>query len=776
MKLTKNRYRREWLLVCLFVITTTVLLSIFQLNPRLNAGIYDLGIRLTQDRAASEEIVIIAIDDKSLTKIGAWPWLRSTHARLLDSLQQAKTVAFDISFIGTVPERATENTILATAIEKHQRVVLANFLSGPQKTEINNPEPEFVKAAHGLGFINIPIENDGLVRYAYLQHPQYEDRAKHLSIAMLEAAGEHELAKQAIKFAGNEKLGIPFAGPSNHFQILSYVDVLEERVPSDFFTDKYIFVGAWGTGLGDQYPTPTTSDSLNMSGVEILANILQASLEQAWIKELSLSPSLPINLLPILVLCFFLKNSSPRDALILSTLLTLLILLTHGLILYGFNLWSSPLPSLLGIALAYPLWSWRTQEIALDQISREIAKINQEEAYIFKSSPIKPQKITHNKSINLRFADLQGIMTQVRNLRQFIMDNINQMPDSTSVFDLNHKLQFTTDTTSKFMQKAGAKLPYKDQSLPSFLEFIMADAEQRREVLEEIQKINTPAENESELLQTLRETGVESKNHFNQDLLVRYINTYAADNTHIGYIMIVHDISAIRDAERKRESTLHFLSHDMRSPQTSIQALIELQKNPQTALPIEEALKRIHELSGRTIKLVEDLLQLSRAESMELTMVPVNLVELLDSIIDEYWSIRKQRNITIHCNFEEPIAFVHSDHTLLYRALNNLIDNALKYSPDHTEIHCSISRQGDQWLLRIKDQGIGISKKQQEHLFNSFYRTSEHGHKVAGLGLGLSFVKTVIQRHGGKIHVESELGKGSTFIVELPIDEGENHI
>ena len=301
MKLTKNRYRREWLLVCLFVITTTVLLSIFQLNPRLNAGIYDLGIRLTQDRAASEEIVIIAIDDKSLTKIGAWPWLRSTHARLLDSLQQAKTVAFDISFIGTVPERATENTILATAIEKHQRVVLANFLSGPQKTEINNPEPEFVKAAHGLGFIYIPIENDGLVRYAYIQHPQRETKAQHLSIAMLEAAGEHELAKQAIKFAGNEKLGIPFAGPSNHFQILSYVDVLEQRVPSDFFTDKYIFVGAWGTGLGDQYPTPTTSDSLNMSGVEILANILQASLEQAWIKELSLTPSLLINLLPILI-------------------------------------------------------------------------------------------------------------------------------------------------------------------------------------------------------------------------------------------------------------------------------------------------------------------------------------------------------------------------------------------------------------------------------------------------------------------------------------------
>ena len=566
MKLTKSRYRREWLLVCLVVITTAVLLSIFKVSPRLDAGIYDLGVRLTQKRPTSDDIVIIAIDDKSLSEIGAWPWKRSIHAKLLDTLRQAKTVAFDISFIGTVPERATENKIFADAIEQHQRVVLANFLSGPQRTEFNNPEPEFVEAAYALGFINIPIENDGLVRYAYVQHPQYEHKAQHLSIAMLEAAGESELAKQTITLASNEKLGIPYAGSSNHFRILSYVDVLEQRIPSDFFTDKYIFVGAWGTGLGDQYPTPTTSDSLNMSGIEILANILQASLEQRWIKELGTTPSLLINLLPILILCFFLKNSSPRDTLMLSILLTLLILLTHGLILYGFNLWSSPLPSLLGIALAYPLWSWRTQEVALDQISREIAQTNQEESYIFKSGTIKQQAITPKQSINQRFADLQGVMTEVRNLRQFIMDNINQMPDATSVFDLNHKLQFTTDITSKFMQEAGAKLPYKDQSLSSFLEFIINDTAQRNEVLDEIYKINTAAETQSELLKTLRNNGIEVKNFFNQDLLVRYINTYAADNTHIGYILIVHDISAIRDAERKRESTLHFLSHDMRSP------------------------------------------------------------------------------------------------------------------------------------------------------------------------------------------------------------------
>ncbi|NLY64653.1 MAG: CHASE2 domain-containing protein, partial [Alcaligenaceae bacterium] len=743
MKLTEKRYKREWVLVCFFVLAITVLLSIWQFFPRLDARIYDLTIRLTQDRPASDKIVVIAIDDKSLEEIGAWPWRRSVHARLLGFLQEAKAVAFDISFIGTVPELAQENEVFANAIKNHQRVVLANFLSGTEKKQSNNPEPDFVKAAHGLGFININIEADGLIRYADLQHRQNGHSARHLSVAMLEAAGNQTLARQAMALGGNQKLGIPFAGPANHFQILSYTDVLSQRIPGTFFNNKYVFIGAWGTGLGDQYPTPTTSDSLNMSGVEILANMLQASLEEKWIQNASLVFSLSLNLLPILVLCTFLKNSSPRSNLALSILLTVAILLTHGFILYRFNLWSSPLPSILGIIIAYPLWSWRTQEVALYQMSREIAKVNKEEAFIFKSEIFKTQGITYNQSINQRFADLRGILTQVRNMRQFIMDNINQMPDATAVFDINHKLQFTTETTSKYLQKAGAGLPYKNQDLASFLEVIMPDDGQRAEVLENILKINTPAEPQSELLKILRDNGVETKDRINQDLLVKYVNTYSAAGNHIGYILTVHDISPIREAERKRENTLRFLSHDMRAPQSAIQALIELQKNPQTALPAEEILQRINDLSGRTIKLVEDFLQLTKAESMELDMTPVDLVELLEHIVNEYWGIRQKRNINVSCDFAEPIAFILGDHMLLSRAFINLIDNAFKYSADNTAIHCSIIRQKDNWQIRIKDQGVGISKENQERLFSSFYRVPDHESKISGMGLGLSFVKTV---------------------------------
>lgn len=116
-----------------------------------------------------------------------------------------------------------------------------------------------------------------------------------------------------------------------------------------------------------------------MSGVEILANSLQANLEQTWIKRASPTFSLLCCLLPVLVLCFFMKRSSPRTTLLLSLLTIALILLTHGFMMYKFGLWYNPLPSILGILLLYPLWSWRTQEMALYQMHHEIAELNEKE-------------------------------------------------------------------------------------------------------------------------------------------------------------------------------------------------------------------------------------------------------------------------------------------------------------------------------------------------------------------------------------------------------------
>lgn len=775
MESIKKRYGYEWLLISLFVLGVTALLSVTKSFPFLDYRLYDIAIQLTQDKPASPEIVIVSIDDKSLEEIGVWPWRRSIHASLLGSLQQSKAVAFDLTFLGTQPEYAQDNEIFANAIQQHGRVLLATYLSNASNIP-NIPEPEFVQAAQGLGLINITIDPDGLIRRVPLQKEQRDGNlAYHLSLAMLNAAGEQELVKQTLQKTGNRDAAIPFIGPPGHFQIVPYTDVLNQRVPASFFKDKYVIIGVWGSGLGDQFPTPTSSESLNMAGVEIIANILQANLDQTWIKETDPGIDLLLCLLPLLVLCFFLKSSSPRTILLLSVLTAIIIILVHGIIMYKFAIWHSPLPAILGILLLYPLWSWRTQEMALYQMHREIAEINEKDPLLkteIKNLPL----VNYGKSLNERLSEFRGIMEQVRNLRQFIMDGINRMPDAIAVFNLNHQLQFTTDTTKNYMHKVGASIPEKNQTLAQFLTPIISDAEQRAAILTDINKINTPEEQQTSLLEELRENGIEIKDCIEQNLLLKYVNTYSGNGAHIGYILSLNNITPIRQAERKREETLRFLSHDMRAPQSSIQALIELQKNPQSALPDEQFFQRINDLSSRTLKLVDDFLQLTRAESMELNLVPVNLTELLEHIISEYWGISQKRNIKISSDFGNELAFTQGDQVLLSRCFVNLIENAFKYSPDNTAIHCSIRRQGTYWQVRIKDQGIGISEKNQATIFNSFFRVSGPDSQVNGVGLGLSFVKTVIQRHDGQLHVESEPGHGATFIVNLPQDESEESV
>lgn len=775
MESIKKRYGYEWLLISLFVLGVTALLSVTKSFPFLDYRLYDIAIQLTQDKPASPEIVIVSIDDKSLEEIGVWPWRRSIHASLLGSLQQSKAVAFDLTFLGTQPEYAQDNEIFANAIQQHGRVLLATYLSNASNIP-NIPEPEFVQAAQGLGLINITIDPDGLIRRVPLQKEQRDGNlAYHLSLAMLNAAGEQELVKQTLQKTGNRDAAIPFIGPPGHFQIVPYTDVLNQRVPASFFKDKYVIIGVWGSGLGDQFPTPTSSESLNMAGVEIIANILQANLDQSWIKETDLGLDLLLCLLPLLVLCFFLKSSSPRTILLLSVLTAIIIILVHGIIMYKFAIWHSPLPAILGILLLYPLWSWRTQEMALYQMHREIAEINEKDPLLkteIKNLPL----VNYGKSLNERLSEFRGIMEQVRNLRQFIMDGINRMPDAIAVFNLNHQLQFTTDTTKNYMHKVGASIPEKHQTLAQFLTPIISDAEQRAAILTDINKINTPEEQQTSLLEELRENGIEIKDCIEQNLLLKYVNTYSGNGAHIGYILSLNNITPIRQAERKREETLRFLSHDMRAPQSAIQALIELQKNPQSALPDEQFFQRINDLSGRTLKLVDDFLQLTRAESMALNLVPVNLTELLEHIINEYWGISQKRNIKISSDFGNELAFTQGDQVLLSRCFVNLIENAFKYSPDNTNIHCSIQHQGTYWQVRIKDQGIGISEKNQATIFNSFFRVSGPDSQVNGIGLGLSFVKTVIQRHDGQIQVESEPGHGATFIVNLPQDESEESV
>jgi signal transduction histidine kinase len=236
-----------------------------------------------------------------------------------------------------------------------------------------------------------------------------------------------------------------------------------------------------------------------------------------------------------------------------------------------------------------------------------------------------------------------------------------------------------------------------------------------------------------------------------------------------GVIVSLIDITAIRRAERQREQTLHFLSHDMRSPQASILALIDMQSRPDRALPQTELLGRIGEHAHRTLALADDFIRIAQAESQSLTFAETDLTQIVLDATDEMWALAKARGTELRLDIDEQGPRLRVAPALLARAITNLVNNAIKYSPCGTEVTVRCAGSAPM-AIEVSDQGPGISQDAQARLFRPFSRVHAHGADApSGSGLGLVFVKTVAERHGGRVMVASEVGKGTMFSIWLPL-------
>ena len=224
-------------------------------------------------------------------------------------------------------------------------------------------------------------------------------------------------------------------------------------------------------------------------------------------------------------------------------------------------------------------------------------------------------------------------------------------------------------------------------------------------------------------------------------------------------------IGVLRQAIDQREETLRFLSHDMRSPQNAILALTQMQRHGKTPLSQTELLGRVDKCAIRTLGLVDGFVRLARAESMALQFNEIDLADLLQSVCDERWPMARGRGMAIAVQAPSDQAYVSADGDMLGRALGNLIDNAIHYSPDGTHVLCRLYRQNEAWVVAIQDQGRGMTAEQQAAgLFEPFRRFDvDAPGNPEGSGLGLAFVQAVALRHGGRIEVQSEPGHGSVF-------------
>jgi two-component system phosphate regulon sensor histidine kinase PhoR len=239
-----------------------------------------------------------------------------------------------------------------------------------------------------------------------------------------------------------------------------------------------------------------------------------------------------------------------------------------------------------------------------------------------------------------------------------------------------------------------------------------------------------------------------------------------------GAIAVFHDITRLKELEKIREDFVANVSHELRTPLTTIkgyaETLLEGALKEEVAYQFVQIIKR-H--TDRLAKIVEDLLMLSKIESREFQLKReiISLSGFIDDVIDFVKDPAEKKKISISRNEIPSSLSVEVDRNYLEQVLINLLDNAIKYTPEGGKIMISaIEKDQREIQFSIDDNGIGIPKEDIPRIFERFYRVDKgRSQELGGTGLGLSIVKHLVQAHGGKVWVESQLGKGSTFYFTL---------
>ncbi len=241
-----------------------------------------------------------------------------------------------------------------------------------------------------------------------------------------------------------------------------------------------------------------------------------------------------------------------------------------------------------------------------------------------------------------------------------------------------------------------------------------------------------------------------------------------------GAVLVLHDISELRRLERVRQDFVANVSHEFRTPLTAIQGFAEtlLGGALDDHTHREHFVEIIRDHAARLARLTEDLLKLSRIEAgkLDLEFRPVSVYQLVQSCVETARFKGARKDLTVEIRLPEGLPNVQGDSNGLQEVLQNLLDNAVQYTPAGGHLVVSASNQGDQVQVTVSDTGIGIPQAEQERIFERFYRVdAARSREAGGTGLGLSIARHIVEAHDGRLWVESAVGEGSHFHFNIPV-------
>lgn len=360
-----------------------------------------------------------------------------------------------------------------------------------------------------------------------------------------------------------------------------------------------------------------------------------------------------------------------------------------------------------------------------------------------------------NTSVNALAASLQSHVNEIEESEKQLNSIMSNLVSGVVLINDHGEVVLTNHATERFLSKHTSKIEGKKFSLvfgPLGIDHL----------IESVIEDNVKSHDEAHI-------------YFPEERIldVHIAPYYSQGWQQRGAIMVLHDITAIRRLEKMRSEFVANVSHELKTPITSVKGFAETLLSGD--VPDEKTAKQfmqiIYDESERLNRLITDLLELSKIEkqAMPLKITDVDVNEVIKNSTLTISNIASDKNISLHLPDNDQPIHIEADSDRLGQIVLNLVANAVNYTSDNGDIFIDVKEETETLILSVRDTGMGIPKESLGRLFERFYRVDKaRSRHSGGTGLGLAIVKHLIESHHGEIHVESEEGVGSTFNVVLP--------
>lgn len=732
----------------------------------------------------------------------------------------------------------TGDLLLAKSISENRHVVLpmqlyvAGSSTKGEVIEWLRPARIFAEGAAATGHVHVAPGVDGMVRTVQLSKANDNGErcwafglevlrlAEGLEYSdIIELPGSLMVGSRRISVREQADLtGIPgvtllrpnemqinFAGAAGTFRTLSIVDLLNGELSDDIFRDRIVLVGATAPSMGDSrlapfthYGNDLTQGGREMPGVEIHANIINTIRSGLYFRPLSDPASFLIALLVMGLAAITVHWLDGWRQLAILGMLLVVVLIGSYLAFDRLLILPPLVPMLTGFAIVLPLFLNRSLAVSRELDDKLAALAMSQRGFLPERSTILPELserapvLSLSHSFNWKLKAVESLTDRLLARLSFINRVLASMGEGVVVTDPDGRIVLVNRITDQLLDIPTDSLIGKPivETLASLGRIDSASLKRSLAAALNPEEVSGGRGREDGHEVSFSISGPDSR-HFSLlfSALVADAETVGAASAIpdtnesgaqvIGVVILISDITKRVELDRVKTETFQLVSHELRNPLSSIQALSEVMlKFPVSQVKSIEMLSSIHDESKRLGETLNQYLDLARLES---GARPINSTmtdprTLIDQCLRQYSVAAARKDIRLSTLIDPILPRLSIDAGLITIAIGNLIGNAIKYSPHHTEVTVSAESDAEWLLISVRDQGPGIPESARERIFEKFYRLErDSDSETIGSGLGLPLVREILERHGGEAWFQNQPSGGTVFTISIPLTVHRRH-